>query len=557
MGKDKLFKASKILHDKFYRELMGKNILRLALTYLAPLILLAFYFHFQYQANYRASRQLHLKSLADYQANTLDLFLRERVVNLSNLIDDPRFQCPPSSSTMESYLKKLKMNSDIFVDVGFFDSSGVQMAYAGPLHYLENRDYSQEPWYKTLKESAENYITTDIYLGFRQKPHFTIGVKRIISNQYIVLRATLDPEKFYEYITTLESQEEVNSSLVNQKGYYQVVTPTVGNPLQASAIIPPMSPRLGVEIVQLENANVEYAYAWLRSAKWAVIVQWENRGGGAPPLTSRLGIPAFALAVILVVLSIIVIRAKRLVELQIEKETVKAQLEHAAKLASVGELSAGIAHEINNPLAIISEEIGLMRDLMNPEFGEPVTYEELFPHMDNIHEAVFRCRDITRKLLSFVRKTDIKITPHDVNTLMEEIVDAFWIREMAVSNIEILKDYQPDIPKIVTDGNQLKQVFLNFLTNAVDAITPPGRITITTFSDQDNIYVTISDSGCGITQEQMERIFLPFYTTKEVGKGTGLGLSVSYGIVKSLGGKILVESIPGKGSTFTVVLPHK
>lgn len=547
--------AAEILRDKYYRELLGKNFLRLALTYLAPLVLLIIYFHFQYRSNYNQSRLLHLKSIAEYQANTLDLFLRERVVNLANLIDDPRLQLPPSSSAMQAHLEKLKKNSDTFIDVGFFDSTGIQVAYAGPLSYLERRDYSQELWYVALKNSQENFIITDIYLGFRQKPHFTIGVSRIINHQYVVLRATLDPEKFYEYVTSQEGSSEINISIVNQEGSYQLVTPQVGSPLQASAIVPTVSPRFGAETVNIGGDDVTYAYTWLRMANWAVIIQWTESGTNMPIFANQLGIMAFSLAILLAVLSIIIIHSKRFVQLQIEKETTKAQFEHAAKLASVGELSAGVAHEINNPLAVISEEVGLVKDLMCAESNENITFEKLVPHLDNIHESVFRCRDITRKLLSFVRKTDIKLIPHSINDLIDEIVDAFWIQEMAVSNIEIVKSYQPDIPPIVTDANQIKQVFLNILTNAVDAITPPGQVNITTSCAGNKVSVAIADTGKGITKEEMERLFLPFFTTKEVGEGTGLGLSVSYNIVKSFGGEILVESIPGKGSVFTVVLP--
>lgn len=550
--------GGQILRDRYYRELLRKNFLRLALTYLAPLILLTIYFYLQYRNISRESQILHLQSTAEHQANTLDLFLRERLVNLSNLIDDPKLRFPPSSPIMEVMLDRLRMSSDTFIDVGFFDSTGVQAAYEGPVPALEKRNYSHEAWFIALKNSEDNFIITDIYLGFRQKPHFTIAVSRRVKGQYYVLRATLDPEKFYDYISSLEAATDVYISIVNKEGYYQLVTPHVGTLLESSAIIPPFEPRLGTRKIRLEGTRLMYSYAWLRMANWAVIIQRaEPRSGFGAFFRQSGGILISAAALILVVLSIIIIRSRKLVQLQIEKEMTKAQFEHAAKLASVGELSAGIAHEINNPLAIISEEVGLVKDLMNPEFAENTSFSDLTPHLDNIQEAVFRCRDITRKLLSFVRKTDIKLKPHDVNTLMDEIVDAFWIREMEVSNIKITKDYQTDIPQIVTDANQLKQVFLNILNNAADAITPPGRIAIkTTFADGD-ISVAISDTGKGITQEQMEKIFLPFFTTKEVGKGTGLGLSVSYGIVKSLGGKILVESLPGKGSVFTVVLPIK
>jgi two-component system NtrC family sensor kinase len=555
--KDSSTVGVKILKDRYYRELLRRNFLRLALTYLAPLILLTGYFCAQFAAITRESELLHLKSVAEHQANTLDLFLRERVTNVANLIDDPRLKLPPSPAAMEAMLGRLQSSSETFVDVGFFDSTGIQAAYAGPLPDLEFRNYSEEPWFVTLQSSPDNFIITDNYLGLRQQPHFTIGVSRNIGGRYVVLRATLDPARFYNYISSLEGTREVNMATVNREGFYQIVTPQMGTPLESSSIIPPREPRLGIASAEIHGMKSTYAYVWLRGANWAVIVQQAKPGFSVPfvgGLTSILGI---SFALILLVLAIIVFRSKKLVELQIERETTKAQFEHAAKLASVGELSAGIAHEINNPLAIISEEAGLMKDLMNPEFKTDTTFEDLQPHLANIHDAVFRCRDITRKLLSFVRKTDIQIKLQDVNILLDEIVDGFWIQEMAVSNINIVRQYDRTIPMIPTDANQLKQVFLNILNNAADAIAPPGQISITTAHDDCEISVAIADTGRGISEEQIERIFMPFYTTKEVGKGTGLGLSVSYSIVKSLGGKIQVESIPGQGSVFTIILPIK
>ena len=194
---------------------------------------------------------------------------------------------------------------------------------------------------------------------------------------------------------------------------------------------------------------------------------------------------------------------------------------------------------------------------MNPEFATNTTFKDLDPHIQNIRDATFRCRDITGKLLSFVRKGDIELKHHNVHSLLNEIVDDFIGHEMFVSNIEIIKKYCDEIPEILTDGNQLKQVFLNIINNAADAITPPGKIIISTSIGTNSINVEIADTGKGISQENVDKIFLPFFTTKEVGKGTGLGLSVSYGIIKNLGGKIDVKSILGIGTTFTISLHQK
>ncbi|MFH0766135.1 MAG: ATP-binding protein, partial [Calditrichota bacterium] len=538
-----------------YRELLHKTIIRLFLTYGAPFLLLAAYFTFQSGRISAKSQRAHLISIAEYQAKTLDLFLRERIVNLHNLIDDPTLEIPPSPAAMEAYLGQLQRNSDTFVDIGFFDSSGVQAAYTGPFPDLAKRDYSSEEWYKTLMTSTQKYIITDIYLGFRRRPHFTIALCRDCSAGRIVLRASLDPEKIYEFITRLEGAAEVYTSIVNQKGFYQVVTPGVGTVLASSSIVPPKAPRLGTERVTVEKTSLVYGYAWLSMADWALIAQFARGHDSNIFSTLDLGFVIIIFAVILLISFIILYRSQKIVKAQVETDETKAQLEHAAKLASVGELASGIAHEINNPLAIINEEAGLMKDLMNPEFGYNIKPQDLYPHLDSIQEAVFRCRDITRKLLGFVRRTEIHLAQYDPCRLIEEVIGGFLTKELSVSNIEIHCSFAPDLPTILTDRNQLEQVLLNIINNAVDAITPPGHIYISVERRSDTVRIAIRDTGKGMTRAQVEKIFLPFFTTKEVGKGTGLGLSVSYGIIKGFGGKIEVESEPGKGSEFTIVLP--
>jgi two-component system NtrC family sensor kinase len=280
----------------------------------------------------------------------------------------------------------------------------------------------------------------------------------------------------------------------------------------------------------------------------------DENGGWVSTATGE--IPLFGAALVLLLFVLVLARAKNLVALQREADRTRAQLEHAAKLASVGELAAGIAHEINNPLAVINEEAGLMKDLMDPAFGEVSGPADLIPHLDIIQESVFRCRDVTHKLLKFVRHTNVELRHHDPAEIIDSVVSGLLGREIAVSSIEIVHEYEPDLPRIMTDRNQLQQVLLNIVNNAIDAIGDrPGQITVGARQAGKWLRISIRDTGRGMTQDQLGRIFLPFYTTKEVGKGTGLGLSVSYGIVKDFGGEIEVESTPGVGSTFTVVLP--
>jgi two-component system NtrC family sensor kinase len=488
----------------------------------------------------------------------VDLFLRERLANISNLIYDPKLRVPPSKEDMEKLLLTLRNSSNTFVDIDFFDSTGNQIAYAGPYPSLEKKNYSKEPWFISLKSKPDKFITTDIYLGFRKQPHFTLAVNRILNNHYIVLRTTLDPKKFYNYLSSLEGSKEIHTSIVNQEGYYQL-SPT-GITGERSLITPAISPKVDSDKINEKGKSIFYAYAWLNTCNWAVIVQWVSREERAFLTNIHLPILAFSVMTIILILVIIIIRAKMIVHTIREADQTRAQLSdsllQASKLAAVGELASGIAHEINNPLAIINEEVGLIQDAMDPNYQLQEIIDNLPQHLDNIKQAVFRCRDITYKLLTFVRKSEMNLQNHNIHELLDEVITGFYKEELAVSEIKIIRNYTAEPVQVQTDKNQIQQVFLNLINNAIDALEGSGEIIISTAVKQGRVKINISDTGKGMTQEELEKIFMPFYTTKKAGKGTGLGLSISYGIIKNLNGKISAESVLMHGSTFTLDLPE-
>ena len=551
------------IDENKYRTLFRRQLVRLILTYVLPLFLLILFFQVEYSKISRERLILHLKSIAETQAQTLDLFLRERVVNLRNVVETPAFFTDISERNIENFLARLQKDSEAFIDLGVFDSSGVQKLYAGPFSNLRNIDYSNEVWFQKLLQNKQNYIITDIYLGFRHFPHFTIAVKTLLNGKFFVVRSTLEPTKIYEFLLSSTVFRDVLLTLINSEGKYQLTNPRLGSVLENSPFNPPQSPKVGITTAKINHKTYPYGYCWLAQTDWCVIVASESPQTLFVSTFQKTSVVLSAL-IIIFLLFVIYLRAKKIVEYEREKEIAemekniaRSQLEHASKLATVGELAAGIAHEINNHLAIIASEAGLIKDLINPKFGQIVSFEDLIPHLDNIQNSAFRARDITRKLMTFVRKDDLKLDYHDVNQIINELLEGFFEHELYVSNITLEKKLAPNLPKVFVDPNSLKQVILNLLTNARDAITPPGKIIVSTRVENNNILISIKDTGCGITKEQMEKIFLPFYTTKPVGKGTGLGLSVSYNIIKSFGGTIEVESLYGKGSTFTIRLPVK
>ena len=237
---------------------------------------------------------------------------------------------------------------------------------------------------------------------------------------------------------------------------------------------------------------------------------------------------------------------------------VDEQLIRAHRLAALGELSAGLAHEINNPLAVIRQEAELLQDLLPVEVLANLSDgEEIRESIEEIIQQIDRCKSITHNLLNYARKNDPVIQAMDVNGIVEEMVRLIE-KDALHRNITIIRNYGNDLPALSTDAPQLRQVILNLLQNAVQAITDSGEIFVETMRNKsDNLEIRIHDTGCGITSDVMEKIFDPFFTTKPPGQGTGLGLSICQKIISRLGGNINVVSQPRQGSTFMISLPFE
>lgn len=525
------------------------------LMYVVPLIVLTIFFQIEYSSMQEESNRIHLELVAENQANMFDLYLKERVVNLASILNNQNFESKISENKFSDFLAHLRSDNEVYIDLGLIDSTGNLIVYKGPVKNLQNKNYSNEKWFNDLLQSNQNYIITDIYLGFRKKPHFTIALKKTTPNSVVVLKSSLDPKIMNDYMQNIEESNDVHLALINNDGEMQLSSPSIMQLIKDNIMTVDTNQKTGYKYIKQDDDNKHYAFSRLHEAKWASVVFQKPDNGSDFEWFGLSLLHIVPLLGFLISITTVIIRSKKIVNLEREKDIVRNQLVQASKLASVGELASGIAHEINNPLAIIGSESGLIRDMLDPRFGMNSKPEELFPHLEKIDDAVFRCRDITRKLLSFVRQTDFKLEYVNINNILEELLEGFYERELNVSNIKFKRVYSDDLPLVLMDGNQFKQVVLNIVNNAIDAITPPGKISISTFQEANNVCLSVTDTGSGISREVMEKIFLPFFSTKEVGKGTGLGLPVSYNIIKSFGGEIEVESIPKKGSTFKVVLP--
>ena len=239
------------------------------------------------------------------------------------------------------------------------------------------------------------------------------------------------------------------------------------------------------------------------------------------------------------------------------RKKIEQQMIATERLASLGTLATGVAHEINNPLAIISESVGWMGQLLAKEEFKDMPHKQNFEMaLDRVVKSVNRAKKITHQLLGFVRRSDSLLSEVDFNDLIDESIQLVEL-ELKKRDIKIIKEIDSSLEKILSDPFQLRQVLVNLLTNAVHAIGTEGSITISLRNFEDQIVIMVKDSGVGIPGENMDKIFEPFFSTKSPGEGTGLGLFVTRSIIEKLGGSVEVESEVGNGSLFIIRLPKQ
>jgi len=530
---------------------------RLLLAYVVPLLLLSLFFHFWYAHTLEAGIDNHLLATAENRRNTADIFLRERELEVRNVFRLDSFRVPPVSENLDGVLRQLTYQSETFADVGLFAPDGTLVAYAGPYRHLLGTSYADEEWYRQVLEDEGNSTISDVFLGFRGKPHFIIAVVSEIDGQPWTVRASVDPEEFADFVGRELRVPHAEAFIVNRDGRRQTIR-SEDDLVAVLDIAHPADEEAATTLIREDGVEYLTAIAPLQATDWFLAVRVPSAQAYAPVRRGRLVLLGLMLSILGVVVMLAFRATQRLVTrletADVAQERLKLQLFDAAKLASVGEMAAGVAHEINNPLAIIYEEAGILKDTLDPAFGLEVDLDEFGERLDAIVEATLRGRDITRQLMAFARKEEQSIEAVQLDDLVRKSLGVKE-QDLRLSNIEVVTELTEDLPPLEADPHRLEQVLLNMLNNAQDAIGSEGRITVRTGLLGDEVRLEVEDTGHGMSAEVMERVFNPFFTTKDVGRGTGLGLSISYGIIKSFGGRIEVESTPGVGTRFVISLP--
>ena len=543
-----------------YGKLRRDILLVTLLVAVMPLIILGGLIYFQFATVLDEKIESQLSTLARAQSSSVEVFLRERTAILSTIVGTTAFSDLSRQEKLTSIFRAINRRTDGLglVDLGLIDGEGNHLAYVGP-YDLQRVNYAGQSWFEEAL-SKGRYVS-DVFMGFRQIPHFIISVRGYDGEKGYILRATIDSDVFSRLVHTVQTGQGGDAFIINAEGIYQTSPRFHGEVLSKATLDVRRFDRNAVSAVRLRNnSGTHYAAgAWMNDSRWVMVVL-QTRGDEYASLIRMRNIEIMIIAVGclgIIFISVIAthLNVRRLEAADKEVSTLNAQLMQNDKLAALGKMAAGIAHEINNPLAVIGEKAGWMRDLLDEEaFRESDSLQEYRTSLNKIEEHVERARKITHSMLGFARRMEPRSDNVDIRDVLRQTIDLMQ-SQARINNITITTRFNDDLPVIASDQSQLQQVFLNLLTNALDAIGADGSIHVTAERMGAFIDVQVSDNGVGIPEHQQRRIFDPFFTTKETGKGTGLGLSVSHSIVEKMGGSLSFTSAPGEGTTFTVRLP--
>jgi two-component system NtrC family sensor kinase len=496
------------------------------------------------------------RTMARAHATAIDLYLTEKLHTLEMVAEvNTLDQVVSGGSLRDVFAAAANVHEDAFVDLGVIDDRGRHLAYIGPFDLMD-RSYEDAEWFQAVM--AQRAIVSDVFLGHRQAPHSVIAVRRESPSGWWILRATLDNRSLYGLVRSLEVGSTGDVFILNREGLYQT-PPRSGEVLDPSPFVnPPVHSGVRDQRLESPTGTILQVTTWLNGGRWLLVVQQPEREILAPvhrAMANGVVLAGAALALVLFATTLVTSNLTRRIDLaDHQRDLMYADLLRSAKLASLGELATGLAHEINNPLAIISAEQTNLGDEISETELPSGTRECLMESVDRCKRQVDRCGNITAKMLQFGRQTGTQMRATEVGPVLREI-GTLMERRARANNVSLRLDLDPDLPFAWVDSNELEQVVVNLVNNAIDALEGGGNITITGILEGDRILLQVRDGGSGIAPGDMERIFQPFFTTKPVGRGTGLGLSVVYGIVRGWGGAIDAESSVGRGTTMSVRIP--
>ncbi len=541
-----------------YSRLWRSAVMLTALSAILPLLAITW---FDYNVTQKAVESETLSRTSRTVSNTkrtISSFLAERKSALDFIVHDNLYEELIDPVRLSVILESLRKSFGGISDIGVIDASGQQIAYIGP-YLLEGKNYSGQDWFKEVVERGI-YIS-DVFLGFRNEPHLVIAISyELPAGSFYILRTSIDTDRLNEQLLNLELGAQGNAFIINSKGVLQ--TPARHHKKVFEKIVIPVpeysSKTEAFQYNDPDEGSQILGYAYIPDTPFILMIVKNKNEMMKSWHKTRFEILIFlSIGILIVMVGVIGFATFFVNNIYIaDQRRIKIlhQVEYSNKLSSIGRLAAGVAHEINNPLAIINEKSGLIKDIF--QFTDIYAKDEkLIGLVDAIHNSVARCGTITKQLLSFARHMDFSFQPVDLKKVIREVI-GFLGKEAEYRNIKTSINISQDIPEFKSDRGKLQQVFLNLFNNAFAALSDGGNLDISAIRIRnDRIRITVADTGCGIPEKDLKKIFEPFFSTRTTVGGTGLGLSITYSLIQEIGGTLEVTSTVDVGTRFIITLP--
>ncbi|MDO8735479.1 MAG: histidine kinase dimerization/phospho-acceptor domain-containing protein, partial [Thermoleophilia bacterium] len=459
----------------YYRKQKLLLILIVTLVSVLPLIGISYLSLNYYKDSWIAKTSDELASLADSRRETIELFLLNQNVRLGSLqsLYSPEYL---SQQANLQHVFEATNRTGVMTDLGVIDSSGDHVAYIGPFtEQLSGVNYAREDWFTEVMRKGS--YTSDIFSGFRGVPHFVVAVANPERTQ--ILRATINSDLFNALLASAELSPGGDAFILNRAGEPQTPSraDTVETPFQLSEL-----PVTGTTVIQTDDYI--YSATSLNDGNWILVLKEDIDSALTEFFSARNKV------IVLVVLAIIAIvgtatvlissMVNRIQEVDKQRTSLNNRVLESERMALIGRLAASVSHEINNPLQIIEGQAGWMGELLSDEKEESVeNLDEYRQAIEKIRTHVNRAKLITHRLLGFSHAGEMVMAKTDINHVFGETI-SFLEGEANKNGILIVREFQADLPEILTDSSQLQQVLLNLVNNAIDAIDRDGRITATT-----------------------------------------------------------------------------
>ena len=489
-----------------------------------------------------------LEAMVQNRKATVELFLESRLDALAFAAASQPLRALSSAAGLEAVRQLLQPGAGGIVDLALLDGKGRALAYTGP--YPPAPGDAEAPWLEEARVLGR--YESDVFLGLGRFPHMTLAVSKREGGEIYLLKATIDAAVLGALLREGAAESGADVFILDRVGAYQTQPDETRKIRDRSDVAAPLHP--GVQVRSASGGREMIATTWLRGDRWVLVARQRLPSFATDLVAHPIVMIVFVLGIVAVPpLSVAVARhrLRQIRELEAERASLLESVALSQKMATIGRLAATVAHEINNPLAVIDAQIGVVSDRLAGE--DTALAREISERVKKIEAQIERGRKVTHRLLGFSRRVGPDLEPVDVQAALEEAV-GFLEKETEAAGTRFVRNYQLGVPVIRTSLAQVQQVFLNLLNNAVDALGGKGEVVLTIRRAGEGVVVAIADNGPGIPEDRLRDVFEPFYSTKE-GNHAGLGLAICREIMQSLGGDIQVESRPGQGTTFTLTFP--